>query len=1229
MDNAVIQSKMKSIKSKIEKWIEQGHLKDAMEALDDYEAMIPGDPDIYSMRAVIHIIEGDLDKAEAVLGKGLSKDSVQFDLLFNLAYIRELQGKAQDAADLYLKAETVAFEDNQKQSVAEAIERIKAANDSIELKEKDKVVFFVKAGLDNFLTDIIKGISDDYWVRKIIVSDLTQIDEGMEWADICWFEWCDELIAYGSGLPAAYRKKIVCRVHRYEVFTEYPGKVAWENVDTLILVTGHLKEILEMNFPGITEKVKTIVIDNGVDVNRYPFKKRSHGFNLAYVGYIHSRKNPPLLLQIIEKLVRIDKRYKLYVAGHFQDQLVKLYWEYQVKRMGLSENVIFDGWQEDISAWLEDKNYLVSASIHESFGYGIAEAMARGIKPIIHDFLHADEIWSEEYLFNSVDEAVESISNGKYESEEYRAFIENNYSLKKQLAQIRDLFRELSSVKVLSGRIKDIILGKESPQELMREDITVLIPSYNRAKMLKFDLDRGLKLGKQQKLIVDDCSTQETQWLDKIEGNKDVYRTEVIRKRENEGVALTRFAGLQNIKTRLTTFLDDDDMLVCIDQGQAQIDIDKLSNEHLLIIPRYLFNLSDDKLSLGYDRECYDNCLAEDVLRRLASESEMRAMLAGGATGATEKLKEHALSRGFIVSEDFVMLARMLSANRKMKIGTTESLVYVRRVSDRTLSRTYSPAKYSLWLISQAVACYYCLTLGIAEKEEVLKWMKDRADLIQQLYGFGESFEAELFAYLKGEISEDYFTQVLWENGVDTDKGLDYLAPELRKLRGIFYIEPEKGIYEVEAKQSGRKDGNENINNYSRVCRELYNVNLIESLSKSSKLFSIVIPTRNSAKYLRHTLMTCLNQRFDDYEILVSDNSTPGNDETLKLVKELDSDKIRYIKPATELSLVKSFEFAYLNSQGEYIFGLGSDDALLFHSLDFLSKVLAKYNNEKVILWDKLFYCWPGVSDKTQENLFFVSRMYRNDKVDLKYLDSNAFLKQILNFDVSMYMLPMVYINSAIHRSVMKKVIEKTGIFLGGLSQDVYTGLINLALFDRILYIMHPIVIAGMSQNSIGFTSHTSANKQILSDAIKLRDKFNEKYTNKLVPQVSYDRNLLVTEFLRIIEKGINNWDRSMVNWKKFFAMYAEFIKNDEAGFREKLNEIKNTIKVHNDRDLEDWFDKNYYYNRDYLERKIGTPYYQKGFFSDSNALRIDMSKFGIDNIYDVAVFFNNLYNLG
>jgi len=200
-----------------------------------------------------------------------------------------------------------------------------------------------------------------------------------------------------------------------------------------------------MQIPDIDKRTEVLTINNGVNLDKYIFKERANGFKVAYVGYIHSRKNPILLLQIIKSLIKKDKRYKLYLAGKFQDPLIELYFKYQIEKMDLQDNVFFEGWQDNISNWLEDKSYIISTSIHESFGYGIAEAMARGIKPVIHDFLFAEEIWPKKYLFNTIDEAVDMITSNEYNSAEYRDFIETNYSLEKQMESTLNLLKNLNS----------------------------------------------------------------------------------------------------------------------------------------------------------------------------------------------------------------------------------------------------------------------------------------------------------------------------------------------------------------------------------------------------------------------------------------------------------------------------------------------------------------------------------------------------------------------------------------------------------------------------------------------------------------------------------------------------------------------------------------------------------------------------------------------------------------
>lgn len=429
-----------AVKSTIENLINQSDFEEADKIIDEYIKVVKNDLEIYSQKAVSLMMQNRFDEAERILNEGLSINENDFELNYNMGYLCEQNEKFDNSIIYYAKSIENCEDSNFKKDIYNLIERISYRHN---VKLKQKIAFFVVQNGDSFINDIISGLSDIYETKKIIVTNYDQIDKGMEWADICWFEWCDQLIIYGSKHILASKKKIICRLHRYEALTNNPIKVTWENVDKLIIVTDHLKKFLLSQIPNIEEKVDIVTIKNGVDLKKYKFKKRNVGFNLAYVGYINERKNPALLLQIINKLVKKDERYKLYVAGKFQEPLFELYWNYQIEEMGLKDNVIFEGWQDNIDDWLEDKNYILVSTIHESFGYGIAEAMARGIKPIVHNFLFSKEIWKEKYLFTSLDEAVDMIMDANYDSKEYRNFIEENYSLESQIFIIKQMLSSL------------------------------------------------------------------------------------------------------------------------------------------------------------------------------------------------------------------------------------------------------------------------------------------------------------------------------------------------------------------------------------------------------------------------------------------------------------------------------------------------------------------------------------------------------------------------------------------------------------------------------------------------------------------------------------------------------------------------------------------------------------------------------------------------------------------
>jgi len=133
----------------------------------------------------------------------------------------------------------------------------------------------------------------------------------------------------------------------------------------------------------------------------------------------------------------------LNVAGDFQELRYKVYFEHITREIGIKDNLILHGWVEDVDKFLEDKNYVLSTSIHEGHPYNLLESMARGIKPVIHNYDGAKEQWPEELVYNTIDEAVQKIMNKDYDSEKYRRFIEDNYSLERQLSEIEEILRNI------------------------------------------------------------------------------------------------------------------------------------------------------------------------------------------------------------------------------------------------------------------------------------------------------------------------------------------------------------------------------------------------------------------------------------------------------------------------------------------------------------------------------------------------------------------------------------------------------------------------------------------------------------------------------------------------------------------------------------------------------------------------------------------------------------------
>ncbi|ASF38906.1 hypothetical protein CEH05_07185 [Halobacillus halophilus] len=396
---------------------------------------------------------------------------------------------------------------------------------------KPKVFIFVKPGVDTFVKDVAASLSDRYSVKTIYVStNMNDIDVYMKEADLCWFEWCDELLVYGSKTALAKHKKIICRIHSYEVFTSYLKRVNWKAVDKVVFVSDHIREYALSETPGLN-KGQTTVIPNGIKINDLDFKERTKGFNIAYVGYLNFKKGPMLLLHAFHAIYEKDSNFKLFIAGSFQEPRYKLYFNQMIEKLGLQENVIVEGWQSDINHWLEDKHYLLSSSLLESQHLSVMEAMAKGIKPLVHNFVGAGTIYPEEYIWSTLDDLTSMIEKGSYNSLHYRRFVESNYEFTSQITKVHDLletiiaqkniytiYRNGKQTQFLLPNTKDHIQRIIANHQVFYEE-AMLMDIKNRVPEDSVVIDVGAYIGNHSTFFAQHCEAR----VFSIEPNREAF----------------------------------------------------------------------------------------------------------------------------------------------------------------------------------------------------------------------------------------------------------------------------------------------------------------------------------------------------------------------------------------------------------------------------------------------------------------------------------------------------------------------------------------------------------------------------------------------------------------------------------------------------------------------------------------------------------------------------------
>jgi tetratricopeptide (TPR) repeat protein len=172
---------------------------------------------------------------------------------------------------------------------------------------------------------------------------------------------------------------------------------------------------------------------------------RSRGKNICYAGRLHFIKNPTLLLQCFAAIAKKDPEYRFHVAGNFSEKIIEEYFWDQIEKLGLKESLAYYGKINNIDSWLKDMDYMILPSIVEGGQpcLSILEAMATGVKPVIANYIGAEQVIPDKYLFNTVDECVSLVLNEDFNRSEYRTYVKINNDFENQVAQIKTLVESL------------------------------------------------------------------------------------------------------------------------------------------------------------------------------------------------------------------------------------------------------------------------------------------------------------------------------------------------------------------------------------------------------------------------------------------------------------------------------------------------------------------------------------------------------------------------------------------------------------------------------------------------------------------------------------------------------------------------------------------------------------------------------------------------------------------
>ena len=237
------------------------------------------------------------------------------------------------------------------------------------------------------------------------------------------------------------------------------------------------------------------------------------------------------------------------------------------------------------------------------------------------------------------------------------------------------------------------------------------------------------------------------------------------------------------------------------------------------------------------------------------------------------------------------------------------------------------------------------------------------------------------------------------------------------------------------------------------------------SAAKPNPLLSIIIPTRDRAKYAISAIRSVLSFPSDQFELVVQDNST--NDVLAEAIQPwLGDARLVYQHSLEAMPMIGNFTKGLELSRGTYITYLGDDDGANPELID--AAIWADQNKIDVLTTTRpAIYSWPDLRFKYLQKRLAGRLGIRRFSGKMRFIDPDRELRKCASAAGELYAarLPLAYYGIA-KRECIERIKQFTGSYFPGPSPDLAIAIGLASQAKLICQIDYPLFLPGISMGN-------------------------------------------------------------------------------------------------------------------------------------------------------------------